>query len=100
MSHPWKTRAIVGVLCLSIFASGCYGPFNMPRRVHHYRRLGEDRNSVRSPAEEMEPAGKGRCGRRVEDLLLQPEILLFAAKEVAQHENVSVVLSPRQAVRE
>ncbi len=36
MSHPWKTRAIVGVLCLSIFASGCYGPFNMTRRVHHW----------------------------------------------------------------
>ena len=36
MSHPWKTRALSAVLCLSIFASGCYGPFNLTRQVHHW----------------------------------------------------------------
>jgi hypothetical protein len=36
MSHPWKTRVLAGVLCLSIFASGCYGPFNLTRSLHHW----------------------------------------------------------------
>ena len=36
MSHPWKTRALAGVLCLSIMASGCYGPFNLTRSLHDW----------------------------------------------------------------
>jgi hypothetical protein len=36
MSHPWKQRALASVLCLSIFAGGCYGPFNLTRQVHHW----------------------------------------------------------------
>ncbi len=34
--HSLKTRGITAVLCLSMFASGCYGPFNLTRQVHHW----------------------------------------------------------------
>ena len=36
MSHPWKTRALAAVLCLAILGGGCYGPFNLTKRVHNW----------------------------------------------------------------
>jgi hypothetical protein len=36
MSHPWKTRALASVLCLSMLTSGCFGPFNLTTRVHDW----------------------------------------------------------------
>lgn len=36
MSQPWKVPALAGVLCLCLFAGGCYGPFNLTRSLHQW----------------------------------------------------------------
>jgi len=33
---PRTHRVGVGLLALSLFVSGCYGPFNLTRRLHHW----------------------------------------------------------------
>ncbi|MHC5211377.1 MAG: DUF3332 family protein [Planctomycetota bacterium] len=34
MRSSWKLSALVVVLCLGVLMSGCYGPFNLTKRVH------------------------------------------------------------------
>jgi hypothetical protein len=34
MQKSWKVSALLVVLCLGILMSGCYGPFNLTKRVY------------------------------------------------------------------